>query len=91
VRYWVYDERSKKVLGPHLVITLINVAGFGPETKVAPYGTRSTKEWKPAKDVPELAELFSAPPGLKKKKKGAPDAGPAAPGEAAPPPGPAGQ
>ena len=78
MRYWVYDERTKKVLGPHLVITLVKVPGFGPETKVAPYGLTGAPEWKPAKEVPELAEHFAPPPGRDDKKKGPAPGGPAA-------------
>ncbi len=78
MRYWVYDERSKKVLGPHLLITLVKVPGFGPETKVAPEGARRASEWKRAKEIAELAELFAPPPAPDDKKKGPAPGGPAA-------------
>lgn len=62
MRYWVYDERTKSVLGPHLTVLLAKLPWFGPETKVAPAGARDVKEWRPAKDVEELKDLFPAPP-----------------------------
>ncbi|MFI5346298.1 MAG: hypothetical protein ACHQ51_07985 [Elusimicrobiota bacterium] len=62
MRYWLYDERTKKVLGPHLVMLLPKQAGFGPESKVAPAGPNAAKEWKPAKEVEELKSLFAPPP-----------------------------
>jgi hypothetical protein len=62
MRYWLYDERTKSVLGPHLVMLLPKQPGFGPESKVAPQGARGSKDWKRAKDVEELKELFEAPP-----------------------------
>jgi len=75
VRFWVYDEAKKAVLGPHLLLTLRKLPGFGPETKVAPEGARAPKDWKRAKEFPELAALFPppAPP---------PGPAPAKPGEA---------
>lgn len=65
MRYWIYDEEKKAVLGPHLLLTLRKLPGFGPETKVAPEGARAPKDWKRAKEFPELVALFpppSAPP-----------------------------
>ena len=64
MRYWLYDERTKRVLGPHLAKLLPKQAGFGPDSKVAPEGARGAAEWKRAKDVDELKALFppSAPP-----------------------------
>ena len=61
MRYWLYDEGSKTVLGPHLARMLPMQRGFGPESKVAPEGSRGPGDWKPAKDVPELKFLFDAP------------------------------
>jgi hypothetical protein len=61
MRYWIYDERTKTVGGPHLVKLLPKQPGFGPETKVAPQGARGPNDWKPAKDVDELKALFAAP------------------------------
>lgn len=62
VRFWVYDEEKKSVLGPHLLMTLRKLPGFGPETKVAPVDARTSKDWKRAKEFPELAALFPPPP-----------------------------
>lgn len=64
MRYWLYDEGSKTVLGPHLARMLTMQRGFGPESKVAPEGARGPGDWKAAKDVPELKSLLaaSAPP-----------------------------
>lgn len=58
MRYWVYDKKSKTVTGPHLLSGLASIPGFGPETKVAPMGSQSKKDWKAAKNFPELAELL---------------------------------
>ncbi|MDE2489292.1 MAG: hypothetical protein KGM24_00485 [Elusimicrobia bacterium] len=61
MRFWVYDPKSKKVLGPHLTMTLQKVPDFGPDTKVAPADAKSASDWKRAGDVPELQSLFAAP------------------------------
>ena len=61
MRYWIYDERTKRVLGPHLAKLLPKQPGFGPETKVAPAGARVPGDWKPAKDIDELKSFFTAP------------------------------
>jgi hypothetical protein len=60
MRYWVFDERTRKVHGPHIAMTLPEQLGFGPESKVAPEGARGAKDWKRAKDVDELKILFAA-------------------------------
>jgi hypothetical protein len=62
MRYWIYDERTKTVGGPHLAKLLPKQPGFGPETKVAPQGARGPNEWKLAKDVDELKALFLEAP-----------------------------
>jgi hypothetical protein len=69
MRYWLFDERTKRAMGPHLVMTLAHQPGFGPEAKVAPEGARLAGEWKLAKDVPELQSLFAPPPPPPKKTK----------------------
>jgi len=69
MRYWLYDERTKSVLGPHLVMLLPKQAGFGPESKVAPQGARGPQDWKAAKDVDELKPLFAPPPKPADAKK----------------------
>ena len=61
MRYWIYDERTKTVFGPHLVMALSQQPGFGPETKVAPEGAKGALDWKRAKDVEELKGIFSTP------------------------------
>ena len=61
MRYWIYDELKKSVGGPHLTMLLLKQPGFGPETKVAPEGSRGPKDWKLAKDVDELKALFTVP------------------------------
>jgi hypothetical protein len=70
MRYWLYDEVSKTVLGPHLALVLPKQRGFGPESKVAPEGARGPKDWKPAKEVEELKPLFApaVPPPAPKPK-----------------------
>lgn len=71
MRYWLYDEAAKKVLGPHLLKLLPKQPGFGPESKVAPAGARGPADWKRAKDVDELKPLFPpapAPPAEKPKR-----------------------
>ena len=68
MRYWLYDERTKSVLGPHLTMLLPKQPGFGPESKVAPEGARAPGDWKRAKDVDELKVLFTAPPAPPGKK-----------------------
>jgi hypothetical protein len=60
LRFWIYDERTKKVLGPHLLMLLPKQPGFGPESKVALAGTGAPVDWKRAKDVEELKVLFKA-------------------------------
>ena len=70
MRYWLFDERTKSILGPHLALLLPKQAGFGPESKVAPAGAPGPVDWKKAKDVDELKVLFTtpaAPPAEKPK------------------------
>ncbi len=62
MRFWVYDEARKAVMGPHLLMTLRKLPGFGPETKVALEGAHSTKDWKRAKEFPELLAIFPPTP-----------------------------
>lgn len=70
MRYWLYDEAAKKILGPHLLKLLPKQKGFGPESRVAPQGARGPGDWKRAKDVEELKTLFAAaPPPPDDKKK----------------------
>jgi hypothetical protein len=69
MRYWLYDEDSKSVRGPHLAPVLPKQRGFGPESKVAPEGARGPADWKAAKDVPELKVLFAAPAAPPPKPK----------------------
>lgn len=58
MRYWVYDKEGKRVLGPYFASRLKGIPGFGPETKVAPEGSSSREDWRPAIQVPELKELL---------------------------------
>ncbi|MFI5348509.1 MAG: hypothetical protein ACHQ2Z_03110 [Elusimicrobiota bacterium] len=70
MRYWLFDERTKRALGPHLALLLPKQPGFGPESKVAPEGARAPGDWRKAKDVDELKVLFTtpaAPPAEKPK------------------------
>lgn len=62
MRYWFYDESTKRVKGPHLAEFLTKQAGFGPETLVAPHGAGGGQDWKRARDVDELKALLPAPP-----------------------------
>jgi hypothetical protein len=62
MRYWIFDERTKRILGPHLAKLLPKQAGFGPESRVAPEGARAPTDWKRAKDVEELKPLLPPPP-----------------------------
>ena len=64
MRYWIFDERTKRAMGPHLAQLLPKHPGFGPESKVAPEGT---KDWKRAQDIDELKPLFAPPPAPKPK------------------------
>lgn len=74
MRYWVLDERTRKVHGPYLVLSLPGMKGFGPEMKVAPEGARGPEDWKRVKDVDELKVFVPAPaapppaPPAEKKK-----------------------
>jgi hypothetical protein len=61
MRYWIFDERTRSVLGPHLAKLLPRQKGFGPESKVAPEGARGAGDWKRAKDVDELKAFFTPP------------------------------
>ena len=56
--YWVFDKRTKQVLGPYLVTRLKSLHYFGPDTKVAPEGSVKKSDWKKASEYPELADLF---------------------------------
>ncbi|MDE2510378.1 MAG: hypothetical protein KGL74_04590 [Elusimicrobia bacterium] len=58
MRYWFYDERTKRVRGPHLDRFLVKQEGFSPDTKVALEGARGPEDWKPAKDVDALKSLL---------------------------------
>ena len=62
MRFWIYDEDRKCVQGPYLLMSLRKLPGFGPETKVAAEGSHSTKDWKRAKEFPELLALFPSTP-----------------------------
>lgn len=68
MRYWFFDEKSRRATGPHLDMVLIKQPGFGPESKIAPEGARKSHEWKPAKDFPEFQALFAPPPPPGKPK-----------------------
>ncbi|MFI5361761.1 MAG: hypothetical protein ACHQ49_07305 [Elusimicrobiota bacterium] len=71
MRYWIFDERTKRVLGPHLAMVLSKQPGFGPETKVAPEGARGPNDWKRAEEIEELKPFLSPPPaGPSAKTKG---------------------
>lgn len=67
MRYWFFDERSKKATGPHLDMVLSRLPGFGPDAKVATEGSGPAGAWKPVREVPELAAFLPAPPPRKKK------------------------
>lgn len=72
MRYWLYDKRTNKALGPHLAIRLRSIPGFGPESKVAPAGAVGSKDWKLAKEFEELKAFFApaaAPPEAAAKPK----------------------
>ena len=62
MRYWFYDETSKRATGPHLDITLVKQPGFGPDSKVAPEGAKKSHDWKLAKDIPELDAFLDPKP-----------------------------
>lgn len=70
MRFWLCDERTKSVSGPHLVMVLKKIPGFGPESRVAPAGSQTPSDWKPAKDYEALKPLFAPaePPADKKPK-----------------------
>ncbi|MEI8191894.1 MAG: hypothetical protein WCI75_19445 [candidate division NC10 bacterium] len=58
MRYWVYDERTQQALGPYFIMRFKTLYGFCPESKVAPSGAKSKKDWLKAKDVPEFQLLL---------------------------------
>ena len=62
MRYWVFDERTQQVLGPYFISRFRTLYGFGPESKVAPSGAKSKKDWLKAKDVPELQPILEGLP-----------------------------
>lgn len=61
MRFWVWDRRTKRVLGPYSLERFKAMPGLlGPETKVAPEGATDAKAWRQAKDVPVLKQLLEA-------------------------------
>lgn len=61
MRFWIYDKRSKKILGPYTLERLKSMPGLlSPDTKVAPEGASRTADWRKAKDVPVLQKLLEA-------------------------------
>ncbi|MFA6029384.1 MAG: hypothetical protein WC969_06005 [Elusimicrobiota bacterium] len=88
MRYYVYDKKTKRVLGPFTPQRLKAVPGFNLEVKVALEGSSSSDDWHPAGEFDEFKALFAAPapppdagkPGAKPAAGGAP-AAPAKPAE----------
>ncbi|MBI3297668.1 MAG: DUF4339 domain-containing protein [Elusimicrobia bacterium] len=61
MRFWIYDKRAKKILGPYTVERLKAMPGLlTPDTKVAPEGASRTVDWRKAKDVPVLLKIIEA-------------------------------
>ena len=58
MRYWVFDERTQQALGPYFIARFKTLYGFGPESKVAPSGSTSKKDWLKAKEVPEFQPVL---------------------------------
>jgi hypothetical protein len=57
-RYWLYAD--DKILGPYTIRFLRKVKGFHPDILVAPTGSQTGKDWRPAKEFPDLVAMFEA-------------------------------
>ena len=61
MRFWVFDKRTKKILGPYTLERFKSMPGLLTlDTKVAPEGSSRTQDWRKAKDVPILKTLLDA-------------------------------
>ena len=61
MRFWVFDKRTKKILGPYSVERFKAMPGLLTlETKVAPEGASRVHDWRKVKDVPILKTLLEA-------------------------------
>ncbi|MDE2291292.1 MAG: hypothetical protein KGL53_04350 [Elusimicrobia bacterium] len=61
MRFWVWDKRTKRILGPYSLDRFKAMPGLlSAETKVAPEGSTDAKAWRMAKDVPVLKQLLDA-------------------------------
>ena len=59
IRFWVFDRRSKKALGPYSMERLRAMPGLvSPDTKVAPEGASKAADWRRAKDFPQIKAIF---------------------------------
>lgn len=61
MRFWIYDKRTKRILGPYSLERLKSMPGLlSAETKVAPEGASRSQDWRKAKDVPVLNQILQA-------------------------------
>lgn len=61
MRFWVFDKRTKKILGPYSLERLRMMPGLLTlDTKVAPEGASRVHDWRKVKDVPVLKTLLDA-------------------------------
>lgn len=61
MRFWIFDKRTKRILGPYSLERLKSMPGLlSPETKVAPEGASRAQDWRKVKDVPVLNQLLQA-------------------------------
>ncbi|MBI5596445.1 MAG: hypothetical protein HY928_10190 [Elusimicrobia bacterium] len=61
MRFWIFDKRTKRILGPYSLERLKAMPGLlAPETKVAPEGASRSQDWRKAKDVPVLNQILQA-------------------------------
>lgn len=59
MRFWVFDKRTKKILGPYSLERFKAMPGLLTlDTKVAPEGSSRPQDWRKVKDVPILKRLL---------------------------------
>lgn len=61
MRFWVFDKRTKKILGPYSLERFRMMPGLLTlDTKVAPEGATRVHDWRKVRDVPVLKTLLEA-------------------------------
>lgn len=59
IRFWVFDKRSKKALGPYTLERLRNMPGLlSPDSKLALEGASKATDWRKAKEFPQVKAAF---------------------------------